>query len=57
MGRGLSELLWFSRGEVGMDHKNFSRKLRGGGGGRDPEIEYADMWRWVSFLNRSLLLI
>lgn len=24
-----SELLQFSRGEVGIDHENFSRKLRG----------------------------
>lgn len=42
--RGLSELLWFSRGEIGIDHKNFSRKLRGGGAGvRNPEIEYANI--------------
>ena len=29
VGRGPSELLQFSRGELGMDHENFSRKLRG----------------------------
>lgn len=52
-----SEPLQFSRGEVGIDHENFSRKLRGEKKGRDPKIEYVNMQRWVSFLNRSLLLI
>lgn len=51
-----SERLQFSRGEVGIDHKNFSRKRRGKKGS-DPKIEYANMQRWMSFLNRSLLLI
>lgn len=51
-----SELLQFSRGEVGIDHENFSRKLREKKG-KDPKIEYVNMQRWVSFLSRSLLLI
>lgn len=54
---GLSEHLQFNRGEVGIDRKNFSRKLRGKKRKRDPKIEYANMQRWVNFLNRSLLLI
>lgn len=42
--------------EVGIDPGNFSRKRRGKKGD-DPKIEYANMQRWMSFLNRSLLLI
>lgn len=51
---GFSEHLQFNRGEVGIDDENFSRKLRGKKGRETPKIEYANMQRWVSFLNRSL---
>lgn len=54
---GLNEHLQFNRGEVGIDDENFSRKLGGKKRKRDPKIEYANMQRWVSFLNRSFLLI
>lgn len=45
-----SERLQFSRGEVGIDHKNFSRKAKEKKT-TPKNREYANMQRWMSFLN------